>query len=858
MKLRRIRLENVRRFVDPVEIGPLGDGVSLLCEPNEAGKSTLFDALHALFFQQYKSFGKELQALLPQAGGRSLAVECVLEIDGLPFRLRKQWQRGGGKAQLWRDGALLHQDEAVEDWLRARMSGALGGPGGLLWVRQGRVRVDVDKRDKGLAAEETAARRDLLTAVSGALDDVTGGERMDRALRVVGEDLGRLETATGKAKAGGAWAAAEAELAGWEAREADLRGEVETFRAELDEMQRVRKALARLEDPEAEAARRVDLAQATEAWEAARRHADRVDMAAGAERMARHARDAAREALVRAEAAREATKVAEVAEGLALEADDSARDGAERAGRALAEAEAAAKADREAARQAEELLRAVRRHAEAEAAAERRARLSEQIARAQAAEAARIAAAGRAGRGPDDRTVARIEELLRARDRQQSMRDAAAPSVTFEGEGAVTLGGAALVPGRAVPLPAGGEIGLPGLGRLRVSVPGASGAALDAAERALREALDAGGWAEMAALRAAAQDRAAALAEAEAQRRTREALAPEGIPALQEALAALPEVVPETDDLPDAGEAEAQAGAARAQADRSAEAAAEAAKAAEAARIAAAEAAADLRAARERRATALRSLEALPQEAPDLSALASALAEAEAAHAALRAEAPDLDALAARRDRLTAVDAQTRREIGTLREARARLRERIERGSDEGLEERLAEAETRLGEARAALDRVLFERDTLRRLRDALEAARAEAREAYFGPVARELAPLLADLWEEAELDWSEDTLLPTALRRRGTTEPLDILSGGTQEQIAFLVRLAFARLLARAGRPAPLILDDALVYSDDDRIEKMFNALHRAAGDLQIVVLSCRQRAFSELGAPQLRFEPV
>ena len=66
---------------------------------------------------------------------------------------------------------------------------------------------------------------------------------------------------------------------------------------------------------------------------------------------------------------------------------------------------------------------------------------------------------------------------------------------------------------------------------------------------------------------------------------------------------------------------------------------------------------------------------------------------------------------------------------------------------------------------------------------------------------------------------------------------------------LSVLTRLAFARLLAKDGRPAPVILDDALVYSDDDRIEKMFDALHRQAREQQIIVFSCRQRAFQKLG---------
>ena len=87
-----------------------------------------------------------------------------------------------------------------------------------------------------------------------------------------------------------------------------------------------------------------------------------------------------------------------------------------------------------------------------------------------------------------------------------------------------------------------------------------------------------------------------------------------------------------------------------------------------------------------------------------------------------------------------------------------------------------------------------------------------------------ELGPLLQLLWPEAELRFDAEKVLPTALVRAGTEEDFDILAGGTQEQIALLVRLAFARMLANAGAPAPGILDDAIVHTDDDRIERMFD----------------------------------
>ena len=47
------------------------------------------------------------------------------------------------------------------------------------------------------------------------------------------------------------------------------------------------------------------------------------------------------------------------------------------------------------------------------------------------------------------------------------------------------------------------------------------------------------------------------------------------------------------------------------------------------------------------------------------------------------------------------------------------------------------------------------------------------------------------------------------------------------------------------------MILDDALVNTDEKRLERMHLVLHRAAKSLQILVLTCRERDFVGLGAP-------
>ena len=84
--------------------------------------------------------------------------------------------------------------------------------------------------------------------------------------------------------------------------------------------------------------------------------------------------------------------------------------------------------------------------------------------------------------------------------------------------------------------------------------------------------------------------------------------------------------------------------------------------------------------------------------------------------------------------------------------------------------------------------------------------------------------------------------------------EPFVNLSMGTQEQISVLVRLALAKLLAEKGMPAVVVLDDALIYSDDVRMRLMFDILTEAARDVQILVFTCREQLFEELDAHRLQ----
>ncbi|WP_397544528.1 AAA family ATPase [Roseovarius salis] len=859
MKIRAITLNNVRRFTDPVRIGEIDDGLNVLCEPNEQGKSTLFDAIQALFFKPYGSRDKEISALRPHAGGAP-EVTIELEVDGVRFVVTKRWLQKPA-ATVHRNGALIAQADKAEAWVADLLGGDTGGPSGLIWVRQGMTDLAGGSNKEQKAALE--ARRDLMSSVGEEVEAMTGGRRMDMALARCREELAGYATRTGRPCANGPWKAALERVEDLTARRDALAATAEDLHGALAERKRARRHLQELDAPQAADERRHKLEAARAAHAAAERHAEELDAEARKMDMARLEADTARhrlEAFREAKAERTAAaKETEAAEAEArntkavLDQQRAARDAAER------ELETALKRLKD----AEGAHNLAMRAKAARDGADRRRELETRIAKAEKARSAMEEAAAAARSGPDATTINRIETLAAAHATAVAARDATATQIIarYAGgrEGAIRSGDTALPHGQAIPLTRATRLAIEGVGEIEIR-PGESGhdeSSVEAAAAKLHKALAETGAGDLDTARAAAAARNEAGRKESEAKAVLNSLAPDGIDPLREALAKIPQVEDDA-DAPDPQDAETALENARA-----------AHETARVAREAASERLSDARDAATRAETTLKSLRDRLERAEDVlkkygamteddllaeaSRTAKALAAAETAHAEKARDAPDLDTTRAALNRAMSVDQSARDEIARLKPHLARLDERISRASGDAVEERLAETKQELEAANADLARIEHEVKVLSRLEEALETARNEARERYFAPIARELQPLLHLLWPEAELTWGEESLLPDALIREGRREPVDILSGGTQEQVALLVRLAFARMLAATGRVAPVILDDALVFTDDDRIERMFDALHRQAGDLQIIVLTCRQRVFRDLGGNPL-----
>jgi hypothetical protein len=861
MKLRSVTLCNVRRFAGTVEVGPIADGLNVLSDANEQGKSTLFDAIQALFFAPHGSASKEVKSLRPYSGGAPEVSAVVETADGV-FTLSKRWL-GKAQAQVHRADRLIAQGGAAEDWISALVTGGEAGPSGLIWVRQGLLGLS-----EGTTKEREAtlnARRDLLSSVTGEVEQLTGGRRMDAALTLCRKELLDYATATGRPRKDGPWNAAEERLAEVTARRDALQKAVEDLHDALALRKRRRAELAEIEDPQAIALRKDRLEAAERAFETAKTHADALASQAQKVDIARlsvtslTARQTERRE-VEAEVAEAAAALAQIAARSTV-----ARDAVTKAELTRQHSARISASARTASKEAAALCRKVRDHAAARQGQARRAELAERLRLAEIARSAAEEARAQTVGGLDEKALRQLERLASEMQQARAVRDAAAPQVSVSYEagqtGRVTLNGAPVEAPLA--LPEGGVLALPGIGELHLRVAGgeAQKAQVARAEQAFHDALAARSLPSLDAARQAAEQHAAALRRAEEAATRLEALAPKGLEPLHADLAAIPaltsdETLPDVDAAENALVAASDAALSAQEADVRAAATLAQAESRLSGDLAAQAAAAD----RKRRADAR--LAALAPETPEGLAdqLRRAVLTLEAEEALLRdksAAAPDLIGAKTTRDRLRSVAEKTEAERVTLREDLAKLETQISLAAESGVEEALAEATEAQTAAARTLAHIQFEVQVLRRLLDALEQARAEARDRYFAPVAKELRPLLHLLWPDAELEWEDQTLLPSHLVRDGQSEALDILSGGTQEQIALLVRLAFARMLAHAGRPAPVILDDALIFSDDTRIERMFDALHRQAGDLQILVLSCRQRAFRDLGGHKLVLRP-
>lgn len=123
MKIRALVLENVRKFGGKrVSIDDIGDGITVICEANEFGKSTFFDAIQAAFFEKHSATGKGIQSLRPRAGG-GVRIGVEVEVDGGRYAIDKRFlaQKSATVTDLAR-GTVIARDGLLNPSLSSMAS----------------------------------------------------------------------------------------------------------------------------------------------------------------------------------------------------------------------------------------------------------------------------------------------------------------------------------------------------------------------------------------------------------------------------------------------------------------------------------------------------------------------------------------------------------------------------------------------------------------------------------------------------------------------------------------------------------------------------------------------------------------
>ncbi|MEZ0366268.1 AAA family ATPase [Mycobacterium sp. pUA109] len=851
MKLHRLVLTNYRGVAHR-EIDFPDHGVVVVSGANEVGKSSMIEALDLLLESKDRSTKKDVKQVKPTHA--DVGAEVTAEISTGPYRFvyHKRFHK---KAETQLTVLAPRREQLTGDEAHERVRAILTET----------MDTDLWRAQRVLQAASTAAV-DLsgCDALSRALDVAAGDTATSSGtepllIERIDAEYGRYFTATGRPT--GEWATAIAALGAAEDEVARCAADL----AEVDD--RVRRH-AELTEQLAQLAGQQEAAGARHT--AARAAADRIA----------ELTEQLREAQLIATAA-EATSTASTAahtERVRLRTDLDTRTTAITA--LAAEARDAADAESTARQAAEAADAAVEQSAEVLAAAERRVeaarRVVDQLAHRDEADrlAARLAKIDATQRDHDlvcgelsgitvtEALLRRIEDATAALDRAAA--SLAAISATVEVTAAADL--ELVVGDQRVSLPAGQswsttataatEVAVPDLLTVRVR-PGDTArdaeAKCAAAQQELGAALQAAGVADLAAARSADQRRRELHGRRDQLGATLAAL--RGDDPLDQLRGRLEQL---RADQPDVA---TDAAAARAELDAAAAARAQAAADTATRRREAAAAAGQLtenttRAAlrRDKVAAQRTELDAVAERlaaqrasVSDDDLAGTADANAQAVHTAQQRVADLSDQLAAASpDAVAAELAAAAADAGALRTrhaetARALHAVEVELAvfGTEGRKGKLDAAENSRAHAAAEHARIGRRARAAQLLRSTMARHRDTTRQRYVAPFRAEIERLGRPVFGPSfEVDVDSDLRINTRTLD-GRTVPYESLSGGAKEQLGILARLAGAALVAKEDT-VPVLIDDALGFTDPGRLASMGEVFDMVGADGQVIVLTC------------------
>ncbi|HET7667801.1 MAG TPA: AAA family ATPase [Mycobacterium sp.] len=168
----------------------------------------------------------------------------------------------------------------------------------------------------------------------------------------------------------------------------------------------------------------------------------------------------------------------------------------------------------------------------------------------------------------------------------------------------------------------------------------------------------------------------------------------------------------------------------------------------------------------------------------------------------------------------------------------------------EGRKGQLDAAQTERGHAEADHVRMHRRARAVQLLRSVMARHRDATRLRYVDPFRNQVERLGRIVFGET-FEVEVDSALRICSRTlAGRTVPYESLSSGAKEQLGIVARLAGAVLVAKEDG-VPVVIDDALGFTDANRLTKMGAVFDAVGGDGQVIVLTCSpQRYASVTGA--------
>ncbi|MCV7301401.1 AAA family ATPase [Mycobacterium barrassiae] len=203
------------------------------------------------------------------------------------------------------------------------------------------------------------------------------------------------------------------------------------------------------------------------------------------------------------------------------------------------------------------------------------------------------------------------------------------------------------------------------------------------------------------------------------------------------------------------------------------------------------------------------------------------------------------DAVAAALNDATRRAEEVGREHDEVAEALREVKTQLKVYGTEGRKGQLDAAETEREHAEAEYLRVQRRARAAELLRSVIIRHRDATRLRYVDPFRTEVERLgrlvFGDSFE-VEID-SDLKICSRTLS--GRTVPYESLSGGAKEQLGIVARLAGAALVAKEDT-VPVVIDDALGFTDADRLVKMGAVFNAVGGDGQVIVLTCSPQRYA------------